>query len=76
MNGPLCNWFIARKDEVPFQRFIWERYRMDAFNPDMTEEAIKTLLQFDSLTQLDNDIKLSQRFRNEIIMEYSKWLKS
>lgn len=72
--GQLCKWLAAREREKPFQQFLQQRYGRNATTPELAEQAVKDLLQFGSRTQLDNDPALNQRFRNEIMLEYNKWL--
>ncbi len=72
--GQLCKWLAAREREQKFQKFLQQRYGRNATTPELAEKAVKDLLLFGSRTQLDNDPALNKRFRNEIMLEYNKWL--
>lgn len=72
--GQLCKWLAARERESKFQKFLQQHYGRNATTPELAEKAVKDLLHFASRTQLDNDPELNQRFRNEIMLEYNKWL--
>ena len=72
--GPLSRWLGAQEKKDSFQAFLQKKYNRDVSNAKSAEITVKSVIGFNSRTQLDNDHQLSIKFKTEIMQEYGKWL--
>lgn len=72
--GPLTKWLAARERDLPFRKFLQERYGRNAPDAKTAELAVKDIVGFGSRTQLDNDHQLAMKFKNVIMLEFNAWL--
>ena len=72
--GPLSRWLGAQEKKESFQAFLQKKYKRDVSNAKSAEITVKSVIGFESRTQLDNDHQLSMKFKTDIMQEYGKWL--
>lgn len=72
--GPLSRWLGTQEKKDSFQAFLQKKYKRDVSNAKSAEITVKSVIGFNSRTQLDNDHQLSMKFKTEIMQEYGKWL--
>ncbi len=72
--GALTKWLAARERDMPFRKFLQEKYGRNAPDAKTAELAVKDIVGFGSRTQLDNDHQLAMKFKKMIMLEFNAWL--
>jgi hypothetical protein len=74
VGGKLSKWLGQRERDKPFQQFLQKKYGRNATDPKTAEIAVKDIVGFASLIQLDNDVELGMKFKKMIMLEFNSWL--